>query len=51
VSKGSRINVNFCGFLERAMGIELHLKFLSLTETRCYPPPREAIVANCCPKI
>jgi len=34
--------------LEQAMGIELHLKFLSRTETRCYPPLREAIVANCC---
>src|SRR5437773_7534028 len=34
--------------LERAMGIELHTKFLSLTETRCYQPLRESIVAKCC---
>ena len=30
------------------MGIELHPKFLSLTETRCYPPLCEPIVAKCC---
>jgi len=35
-------------FLERAMGIELHPKSLSLTETRCYQPLRESIVAKCC---
>jgi hypothetical protein len=33
------------GFLERAMGIGLHPKFLSLTETRCYQPLGESIVA------
>jgi hypothetical protein len=38
------------GFLERAMGIELHPKFLSLTETRCYQPLCESIVAKCCQK-
>ena len=30
------------------MGIELHPKFLSLTEQRCYQPLRESIVAKCC---
>ena len=30
------------------MGIELHPKFLSLAETRCYQPLRESIVAKCC---
>jgi hypothetical protein len=30
------------------MGIELHPKFLSLAETRCYHPLRESIVAKCC---
>lgn len=49
VSKSSRVNVSF-GFLERAMGIELHPKFLSLTETRCYQPLRESIVAKELPK-
>jgi hypothetical protein len=33
-------------FLERAMGIELYPKFLSLTETRCYQPLREPILPN-----
>ena len=33
-------------FLERAMGIELHPKFLSLTGTRCYQPLRKPIVAK-----
>jgi hypothetical protein len=28
------------------MGIELHRKFLSLTETRCYQPLCESIVAK-----
>ena len=28
------------------MGIELHPKFLSLTETRCYQPLRESSVAK-----
>lgn len=32
--------------MERAMGIELHPKFLSLTETRCYQPLRESSVAK-----
>src|SRR5215475_13655376 len=30
------------------MGIELYPKFLSLTETRCYQPLCESIVAKCC---
>jgi hypothetical protein len=30
------------------MGIELHPKFLSLTEPRRYQPLRESIVAKCC---
>jgi hypothetical protein len=30
------------------MGIELYPKFVSLTETRCYPPLCESIVAKCC---
>ena len=34
--------------MERAMGIELHPKFLSLAETRCYQPLCESIVAKCC---
>jgi hypothetical protein len=33
-------------FLERAMGIELHPKFLSLTEPSCYQLLREPIVAK-----
>ena len=32
------------------MGIELHPKFLSLTETRCYRPLYESIVAKVLPK-
>jgi len=28
------------------MGIELHPKFLSLAETRCYRPLRESIMPN-----
>jgi hypothetical protein len=36
--------------MERAMGIELHPKFLSLTGTRCYQPLCESIVAKCCQK-
>jgi hypothetical protein len=39
------------GFLERAMGIELHPKFLSLTETRCYPPLCESIVVKMLPNL
>ena len=34
--------------MERAMGIEFHPKFLSLTGARCYPPLPQAIVAKCC---
>jgi hypothetical protein len=34
--------------LERAMGIEFHPKFLSLTEPRRYQALRESIVAKCC---
>jgi len=34
--------------MERAMGIELHPKFLSLTEQRRYQPLPESIVAKCC---
>ena len=30
------------------MGIELHPKFISLTEPRCYQPLCKSIVANCC---
>jgi len=34
--------------LERAMGIALYSKFLSLAKTRCYQPLCESIVAKCC---
>jgi hypothetical protein len=34
--------------MERAMGIELYPKFLSLAETSCYQPLCEPIVAKCC---
>ena len=33
-------------FMERAMGIELHPKFVSLTKPRRYQPLPESIVAN-----
>src|SRR5215469_5497482 len=35
-------------FMERAMGIELHPKSLSLAGTRCYHPLHKPIVAKCC---
>jgi hypothetical protein len=34
--------------MERAMGIELHPKFLSLTKPRRYQSLSESIVAKCC---